>query len=264
MRRARLLTVLAAAIVGPTLDVPAAAAKCPRDSVQVGTLCLDKYEASVWEIPAGSRIVKKVAAGKIASASQLAGATQRGVAADDYGPGCPDDGSAACAGLYAVSIPGVVPAKHVTWFQAVALCANAGKRLPTNQEWQLAALGTPDTGGADDGATTCNTDDVGGVGAVPAGSRSACVSARGAFDAAGNVSELVADWQPISTACPGWGGFSDDYMCFAGASTLDPFPGMLVRGGDYRYDAEAGPLAVDVLAVTEANPGVGFRCAREL
>jgi formylglycine-generating enzyme required for sulfatase activity len=233
--------------------------------VQVGRLCVDKYEASVWEIPAASRsLVKKVAAGKIASAAQLAGATQRGAAADDYGPGCPDDARTACPGLYAVSIPGALPAQHVTWLQAAALCANAGKRLPTNQEWQLGALGTPDTGGADDGTTTCNTDDVGMVAVQPAGSRSACVSARGAFDMVGNVSELVADWQQISAACPGWGGFSDDYMCFAGASTVDPSPGVLVRGADYRYDAQAGPLAVDALPATDAGPGVGFRCAREL
>jgi hypothetical protein len=87
---------------------------------------------------------------------------------------------------------------------------------------------------------------------------------RGAFDAVGNVSELVADWQQIASACPGWGNFSDDYMCFAGATAVDPFPGVLVRGADYRFGAEAGPLAVDVRAVNESDPGVGFRCAREL
>jgi formylglycine-generating enzyme required for sulfatase activity len=253
------------AIAALALAAPAGAAKCPQDSVQVGGLCVDKYEASVWEIPAGSsKLVKKVEKGKIASAAQLGGAIQRGAVADDYGPGCPDDASTACAGFYAVSIPGVIPARYVNWFQAVAVCANAGKRLLTNLEWQVAAFGTPDTGGDDDGLATCNTDNLGPQ-VLPTGSRSACVSARGAFDMAGNVWEIVGDWLPVATHCPGWGGFSDDYMCFGGASTTASSPGVLIRGADYSWDSEGGSLAVDgSIPATSGGNRIGFRCGREL
>src|SRR6266403_3019526 len=33
--------------------------KCPPDSVKVGTVCIDTYEASVWQLPAGSRLLTK-------------------------------------------------------------------------------------------------------------------------------------------------------------------------------------------------------------
>ena len=258
----RSLFLIASAVLA--LAAPAEAAKCPPDSVQVGDLCVDKYEASVWEIPAGGSgsLVKKVEKGKIASAAQLGGAIQRGAAADDYGPGCPDDASTGCANFYALSIPGVIPAQYLTWFQAVAVCANAGKHLLTNHEWQAAALGTPDTGGSDDGSTTCNTDGV-TVEVTPTGSRSACVSARGAFDMAGNVWEIVADWLPVATVCPGWDGLSDDFMCFGGASTTAQSPGVLARGADYSYGAMGGPLAVDAtLPATFSGDSIGFRCGR--
>ena len=39
------------------LAAPALAAKCSPDSVQVGPLCVDKYEASVWEIPATNAVL---------------------------------------------------------------------------------------------------------------------------------------------------------------------------------------------------------------
>ena len=251
-------------IAGLALAAPAEAAKCPQDAVQVGHLCVDKYEASVWEIPAGNRsLAKKVEKGKIASAAQLTGALSRGTTADDYGPGCPDDASTACVGFYAVSVAGVLPSQYVNWFQAAAVCANAGKRLLTNQEWQVAALGTPDTGGDDDGTTTCNTDSV-GVNVVPTGSRSGCVSARGAFDMAGNVWEITGDWLPVSTHCTGWGALSDDYSCVAGASTIADAPGVLIRGADSSWDSEGGPLAVDSLRASVGGIRIGFRCGRDL
>jgi len=42
------------------------------------------------------------------------------------------------------SKPGVDPQTPITWFQSAQACANAGKRLCTNMEWQTAVAGTPD------------------------------------------------------------------------------------------------------------------------
>src|SRR5712691_13076497 len=83
-----------------------------------------------------------------------AGAIQHGATGDDYGSGCPPTGNG-CVNFYAVSIPGVTPSGFITWFEAAAAARNSGKRLPTNAEWQAAALGTPDPG-TDNGTTDCN------------------------------------------------------------------------------------------------------------
>lgn len=246
------------------LVAPAAeAAGCRRDAVQVGDVCVDRWEASAWETT-HQKTIKKLQNGKITDASQLAGvATQRGASGDDYGPACPDDASG-CTSLYAASIPAVMPSVLVTWFQAAAACRNAGKRLASNQEWQLAAFGTPDTGAADDGATTCNTNSA--LAAVPTGSRPACVSDVGAYDMVGNLSEWVADWMPdrvqLLNDCAGWGPFSDDIMCATGSPALFG-PTGLIRGGENGDGPLAGPFAVSA-AWPWDSVVVGFRCARGL
>jgi len=79
----------------------------------------------------------------------------------------------------------------------------------------------------------------------------------------GNLYEWVADWVPLNTACPGWGGgFSDDYMCLAGASTTGG-PGALLRGGDFFNGTNASVFAVHGnFAPSYASNDIGFRCAR--
>ncbi|MDZ7380122.1 MAG: formylglycine-generating enzyme family protein, partial [candidate division KSB1 bacterium] len=220
----------AAAEAGPPKDPPA---KCAPDAVLVGSVCMDKYEASVWRVPdpltTNKKLVKKIRKGK-ATAAELtaAGATQLGVNGDDYAP-CTDNGQTCKDDIYAVSLPGVMPSTFITWFQANVACANSGKRLPSNAEWQMAVTGTQDPG-LDNGATDCNT---GGFvpGKVNTGSRSDCVSAFGAYDMVGNVWEWVADWVPRSTTCLGWGSFSDDWLCSEGEEPTEPRA--LVRGGSF-------------------------------
>jgi formylglycine-generating enzyme required for sulfatase activity len=101
--------------------------------------------------------VKKIQQGKATVALLAAGgATQLGVRnRDNYAP-CADSGQNCTDDVYAASLPAVPPSVAITWFQAQAACENAGKRLPSNAEWQAAVAGTPDPGG-DDGTTECNT-----------------------------------------------------------------------------------------------------------
>jgi hypothetical protein len=255
-----LIGVLVVGVVGLSLGLaaPPAEATCRLDSVRSGDGCIDKYEASVWKTT-NARLISKIRLG-IARLADLtaAGAIQLGFADGDLvAAGCLATGNG-CVDFYAVSIPGVTPSAFINWFQAAAAARNAWKRLPTNAEWQAAALGTPDPGGSP-GTEDCKTD-----GSSPdlTGVRSNCVSTVGAFDMVGNLFEWVADWVPLSTDCPGWGGFSDDLMCLAGANTTAG-PGALIRGGSFFYGADAG-----VFAVSGQNPpsitssDFGFRAAR--
>jgi hypothetical protein len=261
MRGTICIGVAIAALLGSV--APAAARKCRPDAVPLGNLCVDRYEASVWEVPAtNKKLVGKIRKGAIRSASDLAAATRRGAGVDDYGTACGDDG-AGCVDAYAVSVAGVAPSSFVTWFQATAACRNAGKRLLTNAEWQAAALGTPDAGGADDGATTCNTDNL-APGPASTGTRTACVSDAQAADMVGNVWEWVAEWVPLSTGCgPAW--LAADFQCLVGAAAAPAGPGALLRGGGFGDSAAAGAFAIlgDRLP-TESHDYIGFRCAREL
>jgi hypothetical protein len=237
--------------------------KCAADAVVAGTVCLDKWEATVWRVPnaagANKRLVKKIQKGTATAADLLdKGATQLGTAGDDYAP-CADKGENCANDIFAVSLEGETASGFITWFQAQEACANSGKRLPSNAEWQVGANGSPDPG-PDDGISDCNT---GSPLAVPTGSRSGCVSARGAFDMVGNMGEWVADWMPQSTGCSSWGAFSNDFMCLSGASTTAQGPGALLRGGGGGSNALAGPVAVHGTAPPSASAGgIGFRCAR--
>lgn len=238
--------------------------KCPADSVVSGTVCMDKYEASAWFVPnattSNKSLVKKIQQGKVTVADlSKGGASQVGAGSDDWGL-CNDSG-AQCAGFFAVSVAGVTPSAHVTWFQAAEACGNSRKRLPSNAEWQKAVTNTQDPG-PDDATTLCNTASTSAVSST--GSRSACVSSAGAFDMVGNLSEWVADWVGATGACPGWGSLSNDAMCLDGGSVVAAGPGVLARGGSFFDGTFAGPLYVDVLPPSGAfvTSYVGFRCAR--
>jgi sulfatase-modifying factor enzyme 1 len=247
---------------------------CASDAVLAGTVCMDKYEASVWRVPdplgANAGLVTKIQAGT-ATAGDLAaaGGTQLGTAGDNYAP-CTANGQNCSNDIYAVSVAGVTPAAYITWFQAQEACANSAKRLPTSAEWQVAANGTPDIV-FDDGTTSCNTCTQQAV--VATGSRSRCVSARGAFDMVGNLHEWVADWVPQSifrTApedCPDWSTFSNDVMCLLGADPTADAPGAVLRGGGFYSCDGAGPLNIRDIAPYSSRPmngDLGFRCVRAL
>ena len=250
---------LAASPAGAQLGTPS----CPPDSVPAGSVCMDKFEASVWRIPnpttTNAALVRKIQGGTVTRAELVAaGARQLSRTDDDYAP-CRDDGQNCVNDIFAVSLPSVMPSAFATWFQAQEACANSGKRLPTSAEWQIAANGTPDAG-PDNGTTDCTTD---GPQVSLTGARTSCRSNRGAFDMVGNLAEWTADWTPHTTGCLQWAAeFSNDIMCLAGASETSG-PGALLRGGFYFFMGDlAGPHAVTMDEPSGGFHFIGFRCAR--
>lgn len=213
------------------------------EMVQAPTVCIDKYEASVWSQPNGG--------------TQLVTEAQIDAA-------CPDNGQSCEGTIFARSVQGVAPARDITWFQAMAALANSGKRLPTNAEWQQAVTGTPGNPPAP-GSEDCNTDS---AAVEPAGERDGCKSDAGANDMIGNVSEWVADWDQQSTqGCASFSvntGFEGDRVCIGddGGGVAAP----LIRGGDFDDDDGAGAMMVDARVLpfqsTALSLVVGFRGAR--
>jgi hypothetical protein len=257
---------------GLTANPALALAQCPGSMVPSGSTCVDRFEASLWKVtnPVCITLIKQ---SRDVPPFCLTTATQVGINGVDYTDAECQFNGAGCTNIFALSLPGVIPARSINYFIAAAACRNSGKRLPSNAEWQAAALGTPDPWPQDDPAHQCH---VSGASAVATGSRSKCRSDVGAYDMVGNVIEFVADWGPLATTGTTWNvflpGFGNDVSNIGGPpnGTIYGLPGTTLRGGSFAAGSGgqgelAGVYAIDQNGAPNSigdASAAGFRCAR--
>ena len=135
-------------LLGPTKGVPVAEARlsCPQEMAKVGATCVDRWEVHTVGVqskkrlspyyPPEPRLLRKVHDFWATEAGRTGDARARTlplplVPLHQRGKFSPR----------AVSAPGILPQSYMTYYSAKRACANAGKRLCTEDEWVRACKG---------------------------------------------------------------------------------------------------------------------------
>lgn len=156
------------------------------------------------------------------------------------------------------------PVTYVSWEDANAYCQWAGKRLPTDQEWEKAARGTNGQifpWGNEFDVTRANTplrwQQIGAFGdTTPVGSFKEGVSPYGVYDMSGNVWEWTASWYK---AYPGnkvaSESYGERYKTLKGGSWFDC--------SFYNCGISAPVFNRAFFSIRTKNDSFGFRCAKD-
>lgn len=153
------------------------------------------------------------------------------------------------------------PVINVDWFDADAYCKWAGKRLPSEAEWEKSAKGTSDRrfpwGNVEPTAKHLNYNQkwIGEKTLMPVGSYEAGKSPYGVYDIVGNVWEWVNDWY--------------DARYYEKSPSKNP-PGpqegtkKVIRGAGWQNETPTVRIFTRVDSdPTMRNESTGFRCAAD-
>ncbi len=147
------------------------------------------------------------------------------------------------------------PVMGINWGQARNYCLKAGKRLPTEQEWETASGGKTDRDWPWGNRMRSNRANISGdrdgySGPAPVGSFPNGASPYGVLDMSGNV------WEWVDTA----------YKPVGSATTPSEETTLrIVKGGGWTSPESISKIAFrNVVDPELANPTFGFRCAKSL